>query len=270
VKHILSAAHRSLIHQFARSRVLLAFDFDGTLAPIVTDPADAEMRPSTRTLLGAVASAYRCAVISGRSRDDVRRRLRGVRLVDVVGNHGAEASSRSAQVARAMKRTRGLIATWSRLLAVQLADAEGIEIENKGLSIAVHYRKSRDRRGSRRRIDAAVTKLGQGARAVSGKLAVNITPEEAPHKGMALRRLREKYGADTAVYVGDDRTDEDVFAEGESDRLLSIRVGPSRTSHATYYLKNQAEIDDLLHLLIADATPRRTLRTEFNAGARLR
>ena len=69
MNRILSAANVDVLAQYAWSRVLLAFDFDGTLAPIVPDRDDARMRPRTRALLEEICRRYPCAVISGRSRD---------------------------------------------------------------------------------------------------------------------------------------------------------------------------------------------------------
>ena len=83
-------------------------------------------------------------------------------------------------------------------------------------------------------------------RIVPGKLVVNLVPAAAPDKGDALVQLRARYRADTAFYVGDDGTDEDVFALDQPGRLLCVRVGRSRASAAGYYLKHQREIDALL------------------------
>jgi trehalose 6-phosphate phosphatase len=78
---------------------------------------------------------------------------------------------------------------------------------------------------------------------------VNIVPADAPHKGMALERERSRLFCDTAIYVGDDETDEDVFALDQPGRLLSIRVGRKEDSRADFYLESQAGIDPLLRLL---------------------
>lgn len=86
---------------------------------------------------------------------------------------------------------------------------------------------------------------------VPGKLVVNVVPERAPNKGDALLELRKAEQADTALYVGDDVTDEDVFELDQPGRLLSVRVGESRSSAAAYFLRNQNEMDRLLAKLIA-------------------
>ncbi|HKU43339.1 MAG TPA: trehalose-phosphatase, partial [Polyangiales bacterium] len=71
MKHVLSRENREVLAQLARTRVLLAFDYDGTLAPIVAQRDRAHMRARTRRLLARVCALYPCAVISGRSRLDV-------------------------------------------------------------------------------------------------------------------------------------------------------------------------------------------------------
>ena len=71
MKSLLAPQNRSVLRRLVRGRVLLAFDFDGTLAPIVADPPAARLRPRTRRLLAEVARKYPCVVISGRSRADV-------------------------------------------------------------------------------------------------------------------------------------------------------------------------------------------------------
>jgi trehalose 6-phosphate phosphatase len=243
MRDLLARANRDVLETFARSRTLLAFDFDGTLAPIVTDPDRAAMRPSTRRLLRQVAKLYPCVVISGRSRSDVVRRVRGVRLAEVIGNHGIEPWHAAAA---AHRRVRG----WIPLLKERLGGIQGVVIEDKGLSLAIHYRSSREKRKARARILAAAGRLG-GVRLLGGKQVLNVLPGGAPHKGLALERARARLGCDTAVYVGDDETDEDVFALDRPDKLLAIRVGRKRDSAAAYCIRTRAEIDRVLESLLA-------------------
>jgi trehalose 6-phosphate phosphatase len=242
-RDILARAHREVLEQFACSRTLLGFDFDGTLAPIVTDPDRAAMRPSTRRLLGSVGRAYPCVVISGRSRADVARRLRGVRLVGIVGNHGLEPWRPPARVLREVRR-------WVPLLEERLGRVRGVTVEDKGLSLAVHYRRAPEKKKARARILEATAALGP-VRLVGGKQVLNVLPVGAPHKGLALERARARLGCDTAVYVGDDETDEDVFALDQPGQLLSIRVGRKKSSSAAYCIRGQVEIDALLRSLLA-------------------
>jgi trehalose 6-phosphate phosphatase len=70
-----------------------------------------------------------------------------------------------------------------------------------------------------------------------------------PYKGDAFRQLLRAERAQTALYVGDDDTDEDVFRLEIPESLLTVRVGASPGSHATYFLREQPEIDNLLRVL---------------------
>ena len=101
-----------------------------------------------------------------------------------------------------------------------------------------------------RAIDAAVSDL-PGARRIGGKLVVNLVPEGAPTKGAALECARRLLTCDTALYVGDDETDEEVFGAMRAGRLLSVRVGPAEESRASFRLERQSQIDGLLRQLIA-------------------
>ena len=231
-----------LLQQFAWSKVLLAFDYDGTLAPIVDDPGLARMRPATRTLLRAVARLFPCVVISGRATRDIRTHLTGLPLADVIGNHGI-ASARA--IAPLVEEVRG----WIPMLQARLDGLKGVILEDKGMSVALHYRRSREKRLARRRIDAAVEQIPR-ARVIRGKQVVNLLPEGAPHKGLALQAARDRLGGDTAIYVGDDEADEDVFSLDEPGRLLAIRVEESPQSRAAFFLRTQDEIDDLLRILV--------------------
>jgi trehalose 6-phosphate phosphatase len=243
MRDILARASRDAIETFAGSRVLLAFDFDGTLAPIVREPDRARMRASTRRLLRRVARSYPCIVLSGRSRADVERRVRGVGFAGVVGNHGLEPWHATTTVLDEVRK-------WAPLLQERLRGMRGVVIEDKGHSVAVHYRRARDKTATRARILTAAAGLGE-VRLVGGKQVLNVLPAGAPHKGTALERARTRLRCDTALYVGDDETDEDVFTLDQPGRLLTVRVGRRRDSAADYCIRSQADIDRLLLCLLA-------------------
>jgi trehalose 6-phosphate phosphatase len=242
--HLLAHENGNVLAQLAWSKVLVTFDFDGTLAPIVTDPDAARMRAPTSTLFAAVCQLYPCAVISGRSQKDVSARLGGAAVKYVVGNHGLEPGGTrdefEAQVALARE-----------LLRSALAPLPGVDIEDKRYSLALHYRRSRSKRLARSSIHDAVAALPVRMRIVPGKQVVNVLPAHAPNKGDALLELRKAERADTALYVGDDTTDEDVFKLDQPGRLVTVRIGESLASAATYYLRSQRDIDRLLAKLVA-------------------
>jgi trehalose 6-phosphate phosphatase len=254
MKYLLAAAQGPVLERFARTRLLLAFDFDGTLAPIVRDPDRAAMRPSTRRLLIEAARLYPCAVISGRSRADALRRLAGVPMRAVIGNHGAETGGRPSPAERRRARdVRRWQAALGRVLAAGGDAFEGVWLEDKRLSLAIHYRRARHRPEARRAILEAILEaiapLGR-ARVVGGKYVVNLVPAGSPDKGAALDHLRARLACDHALYVGDDDTDEAAFASHRRRRLLAVRIGSRADSHAGYCLRDQREIDRLLAALI--------------------
>jgi trehalose 6-phosphate phosphatase len=242
VRNILTRANRDVLRQFARSKVVLAFDYDGTLAPIVPEPNQAAMRASTRLLLEEAARFYPCVVISGRAQHDALRRLKGVGTLEVFGNHGVEPWQVSDRFRQAVQR-------WRPIVQRHLAGLQGVKIEDKLFSIAIHFRQSRQKRRVRTAIRRATGLLGD-VRVIPGKQVVNVLPTGAPHKGVALEKARARLACDTAVYVGDDETDEDVFALDQPGQLLTIRVGRKRTSAAAYYIRTQREIDGLLRTLL--------------------
>jgi trehalose 6-phosphate phosphatase len=244
VKALLARGNRELIDQLAFANVLLAFDFDGTLAPIVEDRHRAAMRPETARLFARVCERYPSAVISGRAKADVERRLKGARVRYLVGNHGIEPGTRLTAFRHEVEQTRPL-------LEAALAGRPGIDIEDKRYSLAVHYRRAREKAPARDAIRRAVAALPVPMRTIPGKLVVNVVPGSAPSKGDALMALRERADADVAMYVGDDVTDEDVFRLDQPGRLFTVRVGQSRTSAARFYLRQQREIDQLLTCLAA-------------------
>jgi trehalose 6-phosphate phosphatase len=243
MKYLLSRANIRLLDELAARRTLLAFDFDGTLAPIVSARTRAGMRPRTQRLFGQLCELYPCAVISGRSWKDVRRRAPDARVKYFVGNHGLEPGRNLERFARVTRRM-------TPLLARALTPERGVEIEDKRYSLAVHYRKAQHKKRARAAIEAAVRALPEPMRIIGGKLVVNVVPAGAPHKGDALLQLRKKARAELTLFVGDDVTDEDAFAM-DLPGLVGVRVGRTQRSAAAYYLREQREIDRLLLALHA-------------------
>lgn len=162
---VLLPPNRAILEQYAWSNVLLAFDFDGTLSPIVRDRDAASMRRTTHRLLAAVAGLYPCAVVSGRSRSDVLARLAGLPIRYVVGNHGLEPNGVTARFARAAAKIHGELIT-------SLSGIQGVEIEDKRYSLAVHYRKSRAKRAAKRAILDALQTISVPHRVVDRKSVV--------------------------------------------------------------------------------------------------
>jgi len=257
MRPVLSREGREVLAQIAWANVLVAFDYDGTLAPIVDDPARATMRRGTRGLLARVAERYPSAVISGRAQHDAMLSFSDISLCALIGNHGLEPWRNPDDYEVRVRR-------WRRLLEDRLGNLKGVVIEDKRLSLAIHYRASREKKVAVAAIREAVAGLSS-VRVISGKQVVNVLPYGAPHKGIALQRVRDQQGCDTALFVGDDETDEDVFSLDQPGRLLGVRVGRSRTSRAPYYLADQDAIDELLRVLLSARRTSADMRRESDA-----
>jgi len=249
---LMTRAHLELLAQVAFSRTLLAFDYDGTLAPIVSNRDEARVRPETLMRLKQVCELYPCAVISGRTRRDLMKRLGAAKLKYVLGNYGFELDAQGSAFERP-------VAEVLPHLKRALAGIPGLEIEDKRLSIAIHYRRNRRKREARSAIARAALGLPVQMRSIPGKMVVNLVPAQAPSKGDALLDLRARAEADVALYVGDDLSDEDVFCLDAPGQVLGVRVGKSARTSALYYLRDQLELDVLLQTLIELRGSKQTL-----------
>lgn len=227
------------------SRALYAFDFDGTLCRIVRDPMKAAPQDTTLALLRKLQHQAPIAILSGRRVTDLRGRL-GFTPAHLIGNHGLEGGPRESRI---LGTARNTSATWKRQL-----EAAGLHVEDKEFSLSLHYRRSRNRRRARLRVMRATRGLSPRPRIVPGKCVLNLVPPGAPHKGTALATLLKTTGFDSALYVGDDVTDEDVFSTA-GRHVLTVRVGESTRSQARYFIRRQAEIDRLLQALLSLSAP---------------
>jgi trehalose 6-phosphate phosphatase len=244
MRYLLAKRNLSVLTEFACSQGVLAFDYDGTLAPIVADRMRANLSARTRSLLARACRRYPCAVISGRGSTDVRKLLGDVPVRYILGNHGMEPGPDLA-------RFRSLVARARQRLESVLSGLQGIEIEDKTYSLSVHYRRSRARTQARLAVERAITQLSLSLRTVPGKCVINLLPKQARTKGDALLAIRKKEQADSALFFGDDDTDEDVFRLDQPGHLTTVRIGYSTTSAAAFYLRKQSEIDGVLQHLIA-------------------
>lgn len=231
-------------------RLLCAFDFDGTLAPIVPVPDQAILPGEIRERLVRLASRAPLAVITGRSLEDIRGRLApgsGLEPDFIVGNHGMEGVPGMESDAARHERQ---CAEWHVQLARALAAAgngidDGVQVEDKRYSLSVHYRHAQNPDVAARALQPLFAALTPPPRVVAGKCVYNLVPQDAAHKGTALERLMQASDARHALYVGDDVTDEDVFRLRRHD-VLSVRIGPGDDSAADFFLKRQSDIVLLL------------------------
>jgi trehalose 6-phosphate phosphatase len=241
----------------AAGHLLLGLDFDGTLAPIVPRPEDAALLPDAGTVLRSLARRADTwiAILSGRSLADITERVR-LDGAFYAGNHGLEIAGPGVQrVHERAEASRGLMRELGARLERELAAIPGAQIEAKGLSVSVHYRRAPDEDAARqtRETVARMCAPFEQIRLTHGKRVVEIRPAVGWDKGEALRFLRETIaGADPAptVFIGDDRTDEDAFRQ-VGPRGFGILVAdpvPADTA-AHAYLRSPDDVVEFLRRL---------------------
>jgi trehalose 6-phosphate phosphatase len=246
MKPLFSAEGRAALQALASRRPLLAFDFDGTLAPIVPRPETARVPLPVVGRLRRLAELATVAVVTGRDADDVRPRL-GFEPKFTIGNHGIDIGTPEAQAA-----WRAALDPLRDEIAAQDAGLRhaGVTVEDKGLSLALHYRLAPHHDQAVGAVEAVLAVAAVGLRVVPGKCVLNVMDPRAPDKGDAMLALVERAGCDCALFVGDDENDESVFIKAPPD-WVTVRVERDHIrSRARYYLDGTPQIPALLDALV--------------------
>lgn len=245
------------------SHVLLLSDYDGTLTPIVSRPDEALLSPEVREKLRTLAGkpAFSVGIISGRSLSEARAMV-GIEEIYYAGNHGLEIEGPGLKfISRAAVAAQTTIKDLVRQLSARLGGIKGVIIEDKGLSLSVHYRLvSSSEESQVAEIVHQITSplLGEGKiRVTSGKKVWEVRPPIDWHKGKAVEAITEKIKAllkleqPVTIYMGDDTTDEDAFMILHRPQGWSIFVGgENASSNADYFLNSTSEVEIFLTRLI--------------------
>ena len=247
-------------------------DYDGTLTPIVERPELANLSPKARKLLQALAHQRRftVAIISGRALRDLERRV-GIRGIIYAGNHGLAIEGPGMSfvnpVAEEMKLFFRLL---HQLLSKALGTIRGVRVEDKGLTLSVHYRmvaeaKADEVENAFEWVIAPTRSLGK-IKTTRGKKVYEVRPAVAWDKGKAIALLLKKYkkGKEKAlpIFLGDDLTDEDGFKVINKYDGISIFVGEgAEDTAARYFLRSPAEVEEFLGMLLER---RRRVREEVS------
>ena len=138
------------------------------------------------------------------------------------------------------------------LLRTRGADlaAAGVGIEDKGQSIALHYRLAREQARAPMLIQEVLAQPGLSVQVFAGKMVVNVMAPDAPDKADAVHALVARCGAASAIFAGDDVNDEPVFVSAPPD-WLTVRIGRHHpASRAQYFLDSPAEMAMLLERML--------------------
>ena len=206
-----------------RRPLLVASDYDGVLAPLVDDPSAAVPQPGAAEALARLAAVdgVTVALVSGRGVADLQRTSGLSGDYRWVGSHGVEFDG----------PLTGELAEWrddlARRLAPVVADVPGARLEVKPASVAVHVRQVADPAAAAALLERTGELANSSLTRKPGKAVLELAVTDAD-KGSALRRLRDELGADGALYLGDDITDEDGFRALAPDGV-TVKVGDGPT-----------------------------------------
>ena len=245
-----------LADRLAERQPAVFLDYDGTLTPIVEDPAAADLDTATRETLRALAARFPVSVISGRSLADLRARV-GLDGLVYAGSHGFEIAGPGFEHTPAAARAfLPALEQAEAELREGLAGIEGHLVERKPFAIAVHYRRvASDRVGDVERAVDRVLGDHPRLRKGRGKKVLQLQPRLAWDKGRAVAWLLQRLGLVrddvVPVYIGDDLTDEDAFrALAGRGITLALRDG-DRATAADYALADPGEVRWFLRALAA-------------------
>jgi trehalose-phosphatase len=210
-------------------------DVDGTIAPIVADPAEAGVPEETRRVLRELAKRYALVgCLSGRRALDARRVV-GLDELAYSGNHGFELLLPGDDEVRPDPSLDGHEEDASRFVnALDRSDLEraGLRIEDKGAIVALHFRGAPNEAEAESLVQEIASEAEwEGLVPHRGRKVLEIRPNVAINKGIAVAALIPARPVSHAFYGGDDRTDLDAFAalrtlnaDGELDTAVCIAV----------------------------------------------
>lgn len=244
-----------------KKQILLFLDFDGTLAPIARTPDRAALSSKTRKLLLSISRRKDCkiTIVTGRALKDIEGKV-GIKNIGYVGNHGFEIGGTNIlSQDRAYLKIREKIFLIIKDLFQQLEGLPGVFVEDKGVTLSVHYRlvKARQQRLFRWTFKQIVAPYLRAGDIVvhKGKKVFEVRPPMEWDKGKAVFWLlkdhfhsRKKH-CTTVIYIGDDRTDEDAF-KALRGHGITVRVGRRKISGAQYSLKDVAQVTQFLEMLL--------------------
>ncbi len=232
-------------------RVLVALDFDGTLAPEVDVPDEARALPQAHTALLALAAMPNTtvALVSGRALESLAHVGQLPDTVPLIGSHGLEVRLAPDDVRpAATPADRARVDALRAALAPLVAAVDGAWIEDKPAGFAVHTR-TVEQRAAHELIETVRMRAGEADPELTvrdGKNLIEFSVRDAT-KGDGLHLLRDELRPDAVLFAGDDVTDEDALAVLDSNDV-GIKVGAAETigEHRVHDPEGMAAVLELL------------------------
>jgi trehalose 6-phosphate phosphatase len=240
-------------------RLFLFLDYDGTLVPIKKLPQDAILHPARRNLLKHLSTSAFICIVTGRSLDDIRRRV-GLENIAYIGNHGLELcwGHKLWIHPQATKNGPALKILLSRIEKTTVGFPH-LMIDNKGATASIHFRRMDPTLlpTVQKIVENAVRRSGQRFLLTEGKKVLEIKPNLGWDKGKGIQRLQRwiPYSdSPLIVYIGDDQTDEDAF-RALGRRAITIHVGCKKDTLARYRVANVNRVWDFLNKIHCSLNP---------------
>lgn len=246
-----------LVDLLQRKRLLLCLEFDGTLALTADNPDDAKPIDAARTAISTL-SRHRddvvVAIVSGRDAHTTRRMLGVFDELYFVGLHGIELLDYYDHRELLVEASHCLPAmhTVRDWLKKEAPESEGFILEDKEVSIALHYRNAKPElaRDICRQLEYFVAHMVRGLRVTHGDMVAEVMPGNTGGRGFAIIHLLAQLKDRTLmpVYFGNDPSEEEAFFVVRRAGGATILVGAERETHAEY------RVDDPAHAVEAIAT----------------
>ncbi|MBI4651014.1 trehalose-phosphatase [Candidatus Desantisbacteria bacterium] len=250
------------IKNILRYKYLLIFcDFDGTLTPIAKTPEKAVISKNTKELLRKLSQISDCkiVIISGR---EIKYLKNKIQLKNIIysGNHGLEIDGYGFKFkALVSKKYKNVLKIIKNSLINKFSDINGILLEDKDISLSIHYRLVNKNNIPlvKAIINDAVLlyKKNMDIKVKNGKKVFEIMPPIEWNKGKSVSQILKKQQNlfknknVYPIYFGDDTTDEDAF-EILRNKGITIFVGKTKLSKAKYYLKDTKEVVKVLKCIL--------------------
>ncbi len=240
---------------FSGKKIVFFLDYDGTLTPIVSRPELAVISSQMQDMIKKLSQKYTTAIVSGRMREDVEK-LVGIQGLIYAGSHGFDIKGPQVTMVQPQaKETIPLVSKIIERLKKELSNLEGLIIEEKKFSVAVHYRLV-----EREEIPAIKTLVGgliqenKSLRLMKGKKVFEILPAIDWNKGKAVKWVMNALGINwedfSVIYIGDDTTDEDAFRV-VATRGMSILVSDKpKASAADFVLSSPKQVKELFERVL--------------------
>lgn len=237
-------------------------DIDGTLHPIIENPSKIQFYDYIPTVLENLAKKYALVgLVTGRSLDSALEMIKASGII-YLGNHGMEFCNDGTRgladgIQEYLPKIRSAITDMQQS---SLAETQGIIVEDKSVSAAIHFRQAPQLLADVEKLTASISGK-YGLKVVKGRKVRELHPPVDINKGTAVIDLLKRQGINLVLYMGDDVSDIEVFKQlkqAQWPRFQSITIGirsaevPQMEAEATvdYLIDNVDESIELLRMLL--------------------